>query len=613
MMARFTTTCTLVLLTFLFFISTPSWAQEIAAVNQPANQAILKKAIELKQAGNINQAIKLLQKHLQNNPNDLHARVELAANYFLAKDYARGGKLFKKILAKSHTPEKIKKNIIRFINQHKTQINQQASLNKQLASIKGSQQITAIKINHTQALIQENTSFKKAQLYLAALYLKQYRGNEAKQILNGITYTQLTPSEEASYSKLEHYYEKNFQARSKVSVIGSFIIGHDDNITASGSDGLDEEEFSEDVFDEEGFDEEGFDEEGFDEEGFDEEGFDEEGFDEEGFDEEGFDEEGFDEDGFDEDGFDEDGFNEEGFNEEEFDEDNPDESNECNGCDEDNGDSEKSGLFSRINASVKLINSYPVLTDGILTHHIETAVHASVTERQYQDDDAQHRNYRVLELGANIARRSNQKSRLSLPIAVKNIQLDGEDYARFYDGKVTYGFNTNSSRFTLGQKISYRDYQRFNEERNNALLLKSSFSFIHPLSTSFSLNGQLAFSLLDTENELNRSYDRYKTGLGLKYKVNKDLSFDIGSKYQKTDYKGPFSVEACSDDLCGGTDVDDGIIRQDDLTSLYLHSRLKINDNWSVKARISNAKRNSNVDRYDYTRTTFSAGIYVKF
>ena len=586
MMARFTASCTLVLLIFLFFISAPSWAQGITAVNQSANQAILQKAIELKQAGNINLAIKHLQKHLQNNPNDLHARVELAANYFLAKDYARGGKLFKKILAKSHTPEKIKKNIIRFINQHKTQINQQASLNKQLASIKGSQQITAIKINHTQALIQENIGFKKAQLYLAALYLKQYRGNEAKQILNGIPYTQLTPSEEASYSKLEHYYEKNFQARSKISVKGSFIIGHDDNITASGSDGLDEEEFSEEGFDEEGFDEEGFDEEGFDEEGFDEDGFDEEGF------------------------------NEEEFDEEEFDEENPDESNECedtNDCDEDNGDSEKSGLFSRINASVKLINSYPVLTDGILTHHIETAVHASVTERQYQDDDAQHRNYRVLELGANIARRSNQKSRLSLPIAVKNIQLDGEDYARFYDGKVTYGFNTNSSRFTLGQKISYRDYQRFNEERNNALLLKSSLSFIHPLSTSFSLNGQLAFSLLDTENELNRSYDRYKTGLGLKYKVNKDLSFDIGSKYQKTDYKGPFSVEACSDDLCGGTDVDDGIIRQDDLTSLYLHSRLKINENWSVKARISNAKRNSNVDRYDYTRTTFSAGIYVKF
>ncbi|MEH6348173.1 MAG: hypothetical protein V7785_23955, partial [Bermanella sp.] len=78
-------------------------------------------------------------------------------------------------------------------------------------------------------------------------------------------------------------------------------------------------------------------------------------------------------------------------------------------------------------------------------------------------------------------------------------------------------------------------------------------------------------------------------------------------------YKGPFSVEACSDDSCAGADLDDGIIRQGDLTSLYLHSRLKINEKWSIKGRISNAKRNSNIDRYDYTRTTFSAGIYVKF
>ncbi|MEH6348268.1 MAG: hypothetical protein V7785_24440, partial [Bermanella sp.] len=513
MMARFTASCTLILLIQLIFISNTSWAQEVSAINQATNQSSLNKAIELKQAGKLNQAIKHLQKYLQNNPKDLHARVELAANYFLAKDYARGGRLFKKILAKSHTPEKIKKNIIRFINQHKTQITQQASLNKQLASIKGSQQITAFKINHTQALIQENTGFKKAQLYLASLYLRQHRGSEAMQVLDVISYMRLTPSEEASYGKLKYFYHKYYKTRSRINIKGSFVIGHDDNILASGSDGLDG------LFDEEEFDEEEFDEEEFDEEGFDEEGFDEEGFDEDGFDEEGFNEEGFNEEGFDEDGFNEDGFEEGEFeNEEELED--PDESNECediNDCEEDNVIGEKSGLFSRINASVKLINSYPVLSDGILTHHIETAVHANFTDRQYQNNEAQHRNYRVLELGAIIARRSNQKSRLSLPIAVKSIQLDGENYARFYDGKITYGFNINRSRFTLGQKVSYRDYQRFNEERENALLLKSSLSFVHSLSTSFSLNGQLSFSLLDTENELFRSYDRYQTGLGLRY------------------------------------------------------------------------------------------------
>ncbi len=225
----------------------------------------------------------------------------------------------------------------------------------------------------------------------------------------------------------------------------------------------------------------------------------------------------------------------------------------------------------------------------------------------------------MLEVGTKIARRNNQRNRLSLPVSVKFIQLDGEDYARFYDGKVSYGFNISGNRLTLGQKISYRDYQRFNEGRENALLLKSSLSLIHPISASFSLNAQLAFTLLDTENQLYRSYDRFKTGLGLKYKAHQALNFGIGGLYQTTDYKGTFNIESCieeeeeDEEFCAAVDLDDGMIRQDDYTSIYLNSRLKLNENWSIKGRMSKSKRHSSQDRYEYKRTTFSAGLYMKF
>jgi len=139
----------------------------------------------------------------------------------------------------------------------------------------------------------------------------------------------------------------------------------------------------------------------------------------------------------------------------------------------------------------------------------------------------------------------------------------------------------------------------------------------HPVSPYLTIKGRLAFSLLDTENQQYRSYDRYKGSLGLSYKVNPKSTLAFGGIYQETKYKGPYQLGSSENeefiDVCFDVGICSDFNRNDDYVNFYLENRLKLNANWSVKGRISKAKRESNQDRYDYTRTTFSAGIYVKF
>ena len=285
-------------------------------------------------------------------------------------------------------------------------------------------------------------------------------------------------------------------------------------------------------------------------------------------------------------------------------------------CSEDDEKTKQSGYFRRLNASVKITHITPKIDDGVLTHTLETALFARASDRQYQDDEARHRNYQVLELGASLGRRSNSNSRLSVPISMKRIQLDGDDLAHFYEGKVSYGFNTGGTRLTFWEKLSYRDYQRFSDSKENALLLETNLSAKHPISSALTLKSQLSFSLLNTDNAQHLSYDRFKGSLGIGYKVSRSLSFGMGAEYQKTDYKGLRDypeLEEEQEETCFGLELCFDFNRQDNYQNLYLASQFTFNANWSIKGRVSKAKRDSNQGRYDYTRTTLSAGIYVKF
>ena len=249
----------------------------------------------------------------------------------------------------------------------------------------------------------------------------------------------------------------------------------------------------------------------------------------------------------------------------------------------------------------------------MLTHNIESTYFASVTEREYQDNDAQHRNYRVVELGASIARRSNHNSRIALPISIKSIQLNGENYARFYEGSMSYGFNINQNRISLSEKISYRDYQHYNKERENALLVKTSISINRRFNPWFSVDAKMAFTLLDTDNTPYASYDRFKTSLGITYQVSNTLSFGAGNEYQITHYNDHFNPGEEAIDACIAADLCYEENREDKFSNYYLDSQLKLSKNWSVKGRLSKSKRKTNHNRHEYSRTTISAGIYVKF
>ncbi len=251
----------------------------------------------------------------------------------------------------------------------------------------------------------------------------------------------------------------------------------------------------------------------------------------------------------------------------------------------------------------------PVINDGLLTHSVNSAIFANVTEREYQDGEAQHRNYRVLELGASIARRNNYNTRLALPISIKTIQLNGENYARFYEGSLSYGFNINKNRISLSEKISYRDYRHYNKERENALLVKTSVSISRTLNSSFTATGKMVFSLLETDNTPHTSYDRFKASLGVTYQATNTLSFGVGNEYQVTNYNDHFNP---SDDC-----IDNGLCyevnREDRYSNYYLDSQIKLNKNWSIKGRLSKSNRKTNHEKHKYKRTTFSAGIYMKF
>ena len=578
MINRFINASTLALLFGLFMTAPSAWAMDNTSKEETLSSNTLKQAIALKKSGQINLAIKALNKHLQGKPHDLLGKVELAANYFLANDYARGGKLFKKILSDSQTPNKVKKNISRFISHHKKDIKKYASLNKQLYKIKRSSQITTIKTNQTQALLVKDSGFKKAQLYLASLYLKQYRGREAKQLLKSIIYPRLTPEEENAFSKLSNYYQKRYQPSSNIIIKGSFILGYDSNITAGGDSDLPGDL---------GAEENG----GEPEEEFEAE-FNEE-FEAE-FNEE-FEAE----------------FNEEfeGEFEEEFEEAYEEAYEEAH--EKENNTEEKSGVFNRLNARIQMNHSTPVISDGRLTHSIESTFFANVTEREYQDNEAQHRNYRVMELGASIARRSNRNNRFALPISIKKIQLNGENYAHFYEGSLSYGFNINQNRISFSEKISYRDYQHFNEERENALLVKTSVSINRALNPSFSVSGKMAFTLLNTDNTPHTSYDRFKVSLGITYQASNAISLGVGNEYQITNYNDYFKPEALED--CVEADLCYEENREDRYSNYYLDSRFTLNKNWSIKGRLSKSQRKTNHDKHEYSRTTFSAGIYVKF
>ncbi len=570
----FTKTLLLTCMTIACLIKT-SWAIDSELLDEPIGMA---QAIEYKKQGDLNQAIKLLKQVVNKYPEQVKARVELAASYFLAHDFATGSVIFKKLLQSKSSNKTVKAKISQFINSHKQAIDKWRLVNNKLKTIKSSDENVSYKIVKSEELLSDHSNFTPAKLYLISLYLTNHQAGKAKHLIESQDKKSLTPADEKSLIRMQAYYRRKYESKHHWGVSASLVIGHDNNIGVSGNDGL-----LEDVNDSLSSDEDDYFYEAEEDEYIedpDEGDYTEDFDDEELNDDEEFDDEEFEEEEFEEDEFEEDEFEE---------------------------SDKQAGLFTRLNTGVRYQQETPNIINGILVNTFESGIHAKISDRQYQDDIAQQRNYQVFELGAFMAKRFSGNSRLSLPFSTKSVYLDSQEYARYYDARVSYAWSSGSTRFNISEKLAYRDYQSFNPDRENARLFETQFGIGQPINNKLTFNGKFRYGVLNTHNQNYRSYDRFGLSGSLNHRINNQLGFTLGAGYKRTEYQGDFSSEI-------NTEIEDEESKRiDDYLNYYIQSKYQLNKNWSIKGKISNTHKYSNQAAYEYDRTTISAGVYMQF
>jgi len=548
-------------------------------------------AIELRQQGNFNLSIKQLRVLHQSSPQDLKITVELAATYYMAGYFREGSKLFKQILQGEKTSDNIKVNVTEFVNQYSAAIKEQQLLNERLLSIRRLNISSDLKIEKLSTLLAGEPDYTAAKIVRIHLYLVGHNYGEAKRQLASIHLQQLSPEDELRIQGLSKRYRFHAEPRSIVGFSGSLFFGNDDNITGgSGGDLIDD--IYGDGFDEE-FDTEDFNPENDEDEEYDEDyghDFDddfEDDIDEE-YDEESEDDDfDFEEGDFEEDELEDDEFDEDGFGE---------------------GSDSESGLFNLINGRVDYSRTVPYLDNGTLVKIREYGLHLNFSERRFSDDVAEGRNYGVWDIGGTVGTRFINGARLRFPFSLKKIRLNDSDYAMHYEAKVAYYFRRNRTSFSIIEKLSYRDYASFDDDRENGLLLETRGGVRHYLNDDLALNAGFSYGVLNTWNEDYRSYNRYGFSSSVSYRSSRRLSVVAGAKYQLTDYLGvnELFVDEYSDPVYDFS-------RRDNQLSLYGEIQIKLNSNWGMKMKMSHTDRQSNQERYQYDRSTVSVGVTTRF
>ncbi|PCK04935.1 MAG: hypothetical protein COA42_18710 [Alteromonadaceae bacterium] len=508
-------------------------------------------ALELRKQGNFNQSIKQLKIHHQNNPQDIRAMIELAASYYMAHHFSAGSDIFKQVLQSKKTPENIKANVTEFINRYREAIKTQQGLNERLLAIRNSKESVTSKLLQVNELLYSEPEYTPAQTYQIHLYLLDNQLTKAKQLLTEIKMHQVTPEDETRFLQLDKRYRHQSEPRSLVSASGSLFLGYDSNITGDSDSDIIDELFKE------GLDEEFADE--FDEDAFYDEEFDEE--------------------------FD--------INEDE---------------EQESATEPQGGLFSLLSGRLDYSLSIPQIENGALKNTREYGLHASYSERHFADDIADNRNYQVLGVGGLVGIKYANGSRLLFPVNLKMIRLNNRNYSLLYEGKVAYSFRHKQTAFSLIEKLSYRNYSEFNEERENGLLLETRARLYHPLSSDLTFHFGISIGQLNTLNEDYRSYIRYTLSGSLSYQLTPSMSLTTGGKYLLSEYKG--ENELFVDEV--GDPIYD-FSREDNQMNLYAEGHLTLNPTWGMKVKASHTDRQSNQQRYEYDRSTISVGLTAKY
>jgi len=486
----------------------------------------IQQALNLRQQGNFNGAIKLLRAQLKKNPQDLQVKLELAASYYQSGHFAPGSALFKQLLKGKNTPANIKGNVVNFINQYKNAIANAASLDDRLQALRQSSSPLPVKITKLNTMVATTPNHLASKRYLISLYLSHNRVAVAKQLLDNTDLKALTPQQASKIDELNIRYQKLIKVTSQLTGKGSLLVGHDNNIAGSSNN---------DFYDD----------------------------------------------------------------------------------DESYSNEKISGIYTRLSGSVGYRYAAPNIENGMVLNTRETGFQVNYFQRSFQDEIAQNRDYQIIELAAYLGRKQADNSRIRMPLSIKNITLNGEGYARFFEGKLLYSWDASDTRLSLSQKLGYRDYASFNLDRENSTLLATRLGVAHPIGDRLIFNGTISYDLLDTLNEPFRSYDRYTFTGAYSYRHSSRVQFSAGIKYQATNYKGINDLlffNGCEDE--DEDDCDEPIYdykRQDKNTSWYLQGRYQFNEHWGLKGRISRSDRDSNQPLYRYQRNTVSVGLHVKF
>jgi len=273
------------------------------------------------------------------------------------------------------------------------------------------------------------------------------------------------------------------------------------------------------------------------------------------------------------------------------------------------------GVFSRWYGSLRYNVVQPKILDGERSHTDLGVLSVSMHERRFFDEEGEPRNYNIIDGGITYGRKNKDDTQLLLPLSIKRIKLNGEDYAQYLDAKLRYTWKPGSLVLSLTERFSHRDYSLFDEDRQNANLYEGSFGIGLPINGHAYLNAKVDYTLLDTTDEEFRSYERFTYSLGATFKTKLSTAITFGMKYQNTDYRGVneklfIPSEECIDEEC---ELVYDFIRSDTMSHYFIESNTRLNTNLSIKTAINVTNRDSNQELYTYSRKTLTVGLHGKF
>jgi len=76
---------------------------------------LVDEALSERDSGNVSESINILSEGLENNPNDLRIKLELASSYFFDKNYADARRLVNEVLLADTLPKTVRENADRFL------------------------------------------------------------------------------------------------------------------------------------------------------------------------------------------------------------------------------------------------------------------------------------------------------------------------------------------------------------------------------------------------------------------------------------------------------------------------------------------------------------------